>query len=79
MSEEEFISVLACIGILGGVHIFSWLTVFQFRKNLLEEQRLLERTVATAPLPNLGKQTADFIRLARHATADIKGCKLKLA
>lgn len=51
MNHNEFISALAGIGILGGIHMFSWLVVFQFRRNLLEEQRLMARLVATAPPP----------------------------
>lgn len=34
--------------------MFSWLVVFQFRRNLLEEQRLMARLVATAPPPPSG-------------------------
>ena len=51
MSHNEFISAMAGIGILGGIHMFSWLMVFQFRRNLMEEMRLMARLVASAPPP----------------------------
>jgi len=51
MKHNEFISALAGIGILGGVHMFSWLVVFQFRRNLTEEMRIMARLVASAPPP----------------------------
>lgn len=51
MNHNEFVSALAGIGVIGAVHMFSWLVVFQFRKNLMEEQRFLARLVASAPLP----------------------------
>lgn len=51
MSHNEFVSALAMIGIIGAIHMFSWLVVFQFRKNLMEEQRLMARLVASAPMP----------------------------
>merc|ERR1712223_1841856 len=51
MNHNEFISALAGIGILGGVHMFSWLVVFQFRRNLTEEMRIMARLVASAPPP----------------------------
>lgn len=51
MNHSEFVSAMAGIGILGGIHMFSWLVVFQFRRNLMEEQRLLSRYVASAPSP----------------------------
>ena len=55
MDHSNFVSILAGIGILGAVHIFSWLVVFQWRKNLMEEQRVLARLIASAPLPPSGK------------------------
>ena len=55
MNHNEFISALAGIGILGGIHMFSWLVVFQFRRNLTEEMRIMARLVASAPPPPTGK------------------------
>ena len=55
MGQGDFVATLAGIGVLGAVHIFSWLVVFQFRKNLIEEQRVLSRLIASAPLPPTGK------------------------
>jgi len=55
MGHGDFVSALAGIGILGAVHIFSWLVVFQWRKNLMEERRVLDRLIASAPLPPTGK------------------------
>ena len=51
MNHNEFVSAMGLIGVFGAIHMFSWLVVFQFRKNLLEEQRLMARLVASAPLP----------------------------
>jgi len=51
MDHNEFITTLAGIGILGGIHMFSWLVVFQFRRNLSEEMRIMARLVASAPPP----------------------------
>lgn len=51
MNHSEFIQAMAMIGILGGIHVFSWLVVFQFRRNLMEEMRLMARLVASAPPP----------------------------
>jgi len=51
MNHNEFITTLAGIGILGGIHMFSWLVVFQFRRNLVEEMRIMARLVASAPPP----------------------------
>ena len=51
LNSNEFTTVLAAIGILGAAHIFSWLVVFQYRKNLIDEQRMLARMVASAPPP----------------------------
>ena len=56
LNHNEFISALAGIGILGGIHMFSWLVVFQYRRNLLEEHRLMATLVASAPLPPTGKR-----------------------
>ena len=55
MNHNEFITTLAGIGILGGIHMFSWLVVFQFRRNLVEEMRIMARLVASAPPPPSGK------------------------
>ena len=54
LNANEFTTVLASTGILGALHIFSWLVVFQYRKNLMDEQRLLARIVASAPPPPEG-------------------------
>ena len=51
LDHNEFVSALAGIGVIGAIHMFSWLVVFQFRKNLMEEHRLMARLVASAPLP----------------------------
>ena len=51
MNHNEFVSAMGLIGVFGAIHMFSWLVVFQFRKNLMEEQRLMARLVASAPLP----------------------------
>lgn len=49
LDANEFTTALSSIGVLGAAHIFSWLVVFQYRKNLIEEQRIMARMVATAP------------------------------
>ena len=59
MNHNEFITTLAGIGILGGIHMFSWLVVFQFRRNLVEEMRIMARLVASAPPPPSGKYIQD--------------------
>lgn len=73
MNHSEFVSAMAGIGILGGIHMFSWLVVFQFRRNLMEEQRLLSRYVASAPSPPSGTfQTAysfTYFRVAHFKKA----------
>ena len=63
MNHNEFITTLAGIGILGGIHMFSWLVVFQFRRNLVEEMRIMARLVASAPPPPSGKYFQIFFSL----------------
>ena len=63
MKHNEFISALAGIGILGGVHMFSWLVVFQFRRNLTEEMRIMARLVASAPPPPSGRYYIIFKKI----------------
>ena len=60
MNHNEFITTLAGIGILGGIHMFSWLVVFQFRRNLVEEMRIMARLVASAPPPPSGKYFQNY-------------------
>ena len=59
MNHNEFVSAMGLIGVFGAIHMFSWLVVFQFRKNLMEEQRLMARLVASAPIPP-GKKIVQF-------------------
>jgi hypothetical protein len=51
MNHNDFISSLSGLGVIGAIHMFSWLVVFQFRKNLMEEQHIMARMVASAPTP----------------------------
>jgi hypothetical protein len=54
MNHNDFISSLSGLGVIGAIHMFSWLVVFQFRKNLMEEQHIMARMVASAPTPPNG-------------------------
>ena len=55
LGHNEYISVLSTIGFIGAAHLFSCLVVFQFRKNLLEEQRLAHQTAALHSAETAGK------------------------
>jgi hypothetical protein len=40
---------LSFLGFVGAILLFCWLIVFQFRKNLIEERRILATYVPSAP------------------------------
>ena len=44
MSTSDYTSTLAFIGILTGAHIFCFLIIYQFRKNLVEERNIRRNT-----------------------------------
>ena len=42
LEHSQFIASLLVMGLGLGLNFFCWLTVFVFRKNLLQDQRMLE-------------------------------------
>ena len=40
MSTHDYTSTLVAIGIITGVHIFCFLIIYQFRKNLVDERNI---------------------------------------
>ena len=45
MSTTDYTSTLAFIGVLTGAHIFCFLIIYQFRKNLVEERNIRRNTL----------------------------------
>ena len=45
LEYSQFIASLMVMGLGLGLNFFCWLTVFVFRKNLLQDQRMLESGV----------------------------------
>ena len=50
--DLQYTSVLSTLGFMGAVLLFCWLIVFQFRKNLIEERRILNTYIPSAPNPD---------------------------
>ena len=69
MSTTDYTSTLAFIGVLTGAHIFCFLIIYQFRKNLVEERNIRRNTpgnTITQPLASNG--TAGFEPSAPYGT-----------
>ena len=43
LSYNEYVTMLIMLGIVSGAHFFSCIIVFQFRRNLIEENRIRQR------------------------------------
>jgi hypothetical protein len=54
----QYTSFLSTLGLLGALLLFCWLIVFQFRKNLIEEKRILATYIPSAPSPDGETQTS---------------------
>ena len=69
MSTTDYTSTLAFIGVLTGAHIFCFLIIYQFRKNLVEERNIRRNTLGnTMARPIASNGTAGFEPSAPYVT-----------
>ena len=69
MSTTDYTSTLAFIGVLTGAHIFCFLIIYQFRKNLVEERNIRRNTLGnTMARPLASNGTAGFEPSAPYVT-----------
>ena len=69
MSTTDYTSTLAFIGVLTGAHIFCFLIIYQFRKNLVEERNIRRNTPGnTIAQPLTSNGTAGFEPSAPYGT-----------
>ena len=62
LSTTDYTSTLAFIGVLTGAHIFCFLIIYQFRKNLVEERNIRRnaRSGGNTGSTNLPPQPRNF-------------------
>ena len=69
MSTTDYTSTLAFIGVLTGAHIFCFLIIYQFRKNLVEERNIRRNTPGnTIAQPLASNGTEGFEPSAPYGT-----------